>query len=132
MYHTCGGPAGDRGREKMGAMNADGGCRLYIITPERFDFRTFPDSLARALAAGDVAAVQLRLKQADDDAWRRAIDALRPVCQARGVEFLLNDRADLVSATGCDGAHVGQQDMPAREARRAMGPGRTLGVTCKS
>src|SRR5262249_24455102 len=35
-------------------------------------------------------------------------------------------------ATGCDGAHVGQGDMPAREARRLMGPDRALGVTCKS
>lgn len=88
--------------------------------------------LGQALDAGDVAAVQLRLKNADDDAWRRAIDALRPVAHARGVTFLLNDRADLVVAMGCDGAHVGQEDMPAPEARRLMGSGRTLGVTCKS
>ena len=79
-----------------------------------------------------MAAVQLRLKNAPDDAWKRAIDVLRPVCQSRRVEFLLNDRADLVVAAGCDGAHVGQEDMPAREARSLMGPGRTLGVTCKS
>ena len=108
------------------------GCRLYIITPETFDLRGFTDSLARALEAGDVAAVQLRLKNAADDVWKRAIDALRPVTQSRRVEFLLNDRADLVAATGCDGAHVGQEDMPAKEARRLMGAGRTLGVTCKS
>ena len=112
-------------------MNASG-CRLYLITPETVDLRTFPDLLARALDAGDVAAVQLRLKNAADDAWKRAIDALRPVSQSRGVRFLLNDRADLVAAAGCDGAHVGQDDMPAREARRLMGPDRTLGVTCKS
>jgi thiamine-phosphate pyrophosphorylase len=66
-----------------------------------------------------------------DDDWKRAIDALRPIAQARGVAFWLNDRADLVGATGCDGAHVGQEDTPAREARRLMGGGRTLGVTCK-
>ncbi len=108
------------------------GCRLYIITPETFDLRIFPDLLARALDAGDVAAVQLRLKNSDDDVWKRAIDALRPVAQAHGVAFLLNDRADLVVAAGCDGAHVGQTDMPAREARRLIGPGLTLGVTCKS
>jgi thiamine-phosphate pyrophosphorylase len=107
-------------------------CRLYVITPETFDLRAFPDSLAQALDAGDVAAVQLRLKQASDDAWRRAIDALRPVSQSRGVPFLLNDRADLVPGTGCDGAHVGQEDMPVSEARRLMGRDRTLGVTCKS
>jgi thiamine-phosphate pyrophosphorylase len=108
------------------------GCRLYIITPETFELHPFADSLGRALDAGDVAAVQLRLKNTSDDLWKRAVDVLRPVCQSRRVEFLLNDRADLVAAAGCDGAHVGQEDMPAREARRLMGPGRTLGVTCKS
>ena len=86
--------------------------------------------LARALDAGDVAAVQLRLKDAADDEWRRTIDALRPVAQARDVAFLLNDRADLVLETGCDGVHVGQTDTPAREARRLIGDGLTLGVTC--
>ena len=113
-------------------MSADDICRLYIITPEKFSLTTFPDLLARALDAGDVAAVQLRLKNADDDRWKRAIDALRPVSQSRNVAFLLNDRADLVVQTGCDGAHVGQEDMSAREARRLMGPDRTLGVTCKA
>ncbi|HET6183891.1 MAG TPA: thiamine phosphate synthase [Acetobacteraceae bacterium] len=105
-------------------------CRLYLITPPTPDLARFPDLLAAALDAGDVAAVQLRLKEADETTWRRAIDALRPVAQARGVAFLLNDRADLVRETGCDGAHVGQTDMPAKEARRVMGAEATLGVTC--
>ena len=51
--------------------------------------------------------------------------------QSRGVAFLLNDRADLVRATGCDGVHVGQEDMPARQARTLIGSGSMLGVTCK-
>ena len=104
-------------------------CRLYLVTPTTAD-PGFADTLARALDAGDVAAVQLRLKEAGDDAWRRAIDALRPVAQSRGVAFLLNDRADLVRGTGCDGAHVGQTDMAASEARKLLGDGLTLGVTC--
>jgi thiamine-phosphate pyrophosphorylase len=107
------------------------GCRLYLITPPRLEPASFAEQLAAALDAGDVAAVQLRLKDVDDDAWRRAIDALRPVTQSRNVAFLLNDRAELVRATGSDGAHVGQEDMPAREARKLIGPDATLGVTCK-
>ena len=107
------------------------GCRLYLITPPRLDPVAFADQLAAALDAGDTAAVQLRLKDVQDDAWRRAIDALRPVTQSRGVAFLLNDRADLVRETGCDGAHVGQEDFSAREARALIGPDATLGVTCK-
>ncbi len=110
---------------------APGRCRVYLITPERFDPKPFAGLLAAALDAEDVAAVQLRLKDVGDDVWKRTIDLLRPVTQARNVAFLLNDRADLVVSTGCDGAHVGQDDMPAKEARRLMGPDLTLGVTCK-
>lgn len=102
-------------------------CRLYLITPE-----TPPalDDLAAALDAGDVGALQLRLKGLDDDALRRAIDALRPVAQARGVAVILNDRVDLAVATGCDGAHLGQQDGDAAGARVLLGADRMLGVTC--
>jgi thiamine-phosphate pyrophosphorylase len=106
-------------------------CRVYLITPPVLDPKPFAERLAAALDAGDVAAVQLRLKDVDDDTWLRTIDVLRPVTQARDVAFLLNDRADLAMQTGSDGAHVGQDDMPAVQARRLMGPGLTLGVTCK-
>ena len=106
------------------------GCRLYLVTPPALDPARFSDTLAAALDAGDVAAVQLRLKDTDDDAIRRAIDILRPQAQSRGVAFLLNDRPDLAAATGCDGCHVGQDDTPAREARALLGPDAMLGVSC--
>lgn len=104
-------------------------CRLYLVTPPVLDPLAFRDTLASALDAGDVASVQLRLKDAGDDVLRRAIDALRPVAQSREVAFLLNDRPDLAVATGCDGAHVGQTDTPAAEARKLLGD-LILGVTC--
>jgi thiamine-phosphate pyrophosphorylase len=66
------------------------GCRVYLITPPTLDpLLPFADRLAAALDAGDAAAVQLRLKDVGDDTWRRAIDALRPVTQSRGVALLL-------------------------------------------
>jgi thiamine-phosphate pyrophosphorylase len=109
---------------------ADEGTRLYLVTPAALDPTAFRDQLAAALDAGDVAAVQLRLKDLDDDAIRRACDALRPVAQQRDVAFILNDRPDLAAETGCDGVHVGQQDTPYSEARALMGADRIVGVTC--
>ncbi len=106
--------------------------RLYLITPPAFEPATFADRLAEALDAGDVACVQLRLKDADDDSIRRAADALRPVTQRREVAFLMNDRPDLALATGCDGVHIGQEDASYEEARRILGLGRIVGVTCHS
>lgn len=104
-------------------------CRLYLITPPAFDPVSFAPLLAAALDAGDVACVQLRLKDAPEDAVRRACDALLPVTHARDVALLLNDSAGLAVATGCDGAHLGQSDGDHAAARKLLGE-RTLGITC--
>jgi thiamine-phosphate pyrophosphorylase len=110
---------------------ADGpDCRIYLVTPPALEPVAFAGLLAAALDAGDVGAVQLRLKDVDDDTVRRAIDALRPVSQSRGVAFIVNDRPDLAVAHGCDGAHVGQTDTAAAVARKLLGDKLTLGVTC--
>jgi thiamine-phosphate pyrophosphorylase len=105
-------------------------CRLYLITPPRLDAAAFCYDLASALDAGDVACVQLRLKDGDDDAIRRAADTLRSPVQDRGIAFLLNDRPDLAKAAGADGVHIGQNDSPYREARRIVGDDAIVGVTC--
>jgi thiamine-phosphate pyrophosphorylase len=109
---------------------ADVTCRLYLITPPEIELSRFPDLLAEALDAGDVASVQLRLKNCADDTIRRACDALRPVVQKREVAFILNDRPDLALETGCDGVHLGQDDMGCEPARRILGLGRIIGITC--
>jgi thiamine-phosphate pyrophosphorylase len=108
----------------------DVACRLYLITPPRIDLATFPGLLAAALDAGDVASVQLRLKDCDDDTVRRAADALRPVVQSRDRAFIMNDRPDLALQTGCDGVHIGQDDASYTAARQILGLGRIVGVTC--
>jgi len=114
---------------------SENGCLLYLVTPPAFDPAPFADDLARALDAGPVGAVQLRLKAPDgkprdDDAVRRAAEVLLPVCIERSVMLIMNDRPDLAMQTGCDGVHVGQSDMSYREARRTVGDGAVVGVTC--
>src|ERR1700759_1091402 len=106
-------------------------CRLYLITPPRLDdLAGFGRALAHALDAGDVAALQVRLKDQPDDIVAAAVDALSPIAQARGVAVILNDRPDLAAQLGCDGVHIGQEDAPYAEARRLMGPHAMIGVTC--
>lgn len=105
--------------------------QLYLITPPRLDdLDGFADRLAEALDAGPVACLQIRLKDADDATVRRATERLLPVAHAREVPVLMNDRPDLALATGCDGAHVGQEDTPYAEARRLLGGRAMIGVTC--
>jgi Thiamine monophosphate synthase len=87
----------------MTSVPATQNCRLYLISPDRLDPAIFADELRAALDGGDVAAFQLRLKGVDDPAIARAADTLRPVCQQRGVAFIMNDRPDLAVRLDCDG-----------------------------
>jgi len=106
-------------------------CRLYLITPPRLDdLAGFGRVLAHALDAGDVAALQIRLKEVPDDVISAAVDALMPIAAARDVAVILNDRPDLAAKLGCDGVHIGQDDAPYAEARRLVGKDRMVGVTC--
>jgi thiamine-phosphate pyrophosphorylase len=106
-------------------------CRLYLITPPRLDdLAAFGRTLAHALDAGDVAALQIRLKDQPDEVIAAAVDGLMPIAQARGVAVILNDRPDLAASLGCDGVHIGQDDMPLASARRLMGNDAMVGVTC--
>jgi len=106
-------------------------CRLYLITPVRLDdLAGFGRVLSHALDAGDVAALQIRLKGAPDEVVAAAVDALAPIAQSRGVAVILNDRPDLAVRLGCDGVHIGQDDAPYAEARRLVGKDRIVGVTC--
>src|ERR1700722_12560172 len=106
-------------------------CRLYLITPPQIDdLSAFGHALAEALEAGDVGALQLRLKGVDEAIVEAAAHVLKPMLAARGVPLILNDRPDLAAKFGCDGVHIGQEDGTFAEARRAVGPNRIVGVTC--
>lgn len=106
-------------------------CRLYLITPPVIDdLAGFGHQLAQALDAGDVAALQIRLKDQPDEVIAAAVDVLTPIAHARGVAVILNDRPDLAARLGCDGVHIGQSDGPYAEARRLMGKAGMVGVTC--
>lgn len=105
-------------------------CRLYLITPPQLEPQGFADTLKSALEAGDVASLQLRLKDVSDDEIRKATEILMPIAQDHDVAFLMNDRPDLAAELGCDGVHIGQEDATYAEARKAVGPDAIVGVTC--
>ena len=92
-------------------MAKEEGCRLYLISPPKFELVSFTDQFKRALEGGDVAAFQLRLKDTVDEEILKAAEALVPLCHDAGVAFIMNDRADLAIECGADGVHVGQEDL---------------------
>jgi len=98
-----------------------------VLDPDQMLGRA-PSPIAHAALRGGVAAVQWRLKS---DLWTRfwgEMLTVQDLCREHRVPFLINDRVDVALAVEADGAHVGQDDLPASAARRLL-PGRVLGVS---
>jgi thiamine-phosphate pyrophosphorylase len=105
-------------------------AQLYLITPPKINLDEFSETLASTLDSGDVACVQLRLKEVSDDEVKRACETLAPIVQDRDIAFVLNDNPKIAKEMGCDGVHIGQDDMPYKKAREIMGKDAIVGVTC--
>ncbi len=85
--------------------------------------------LLEAVLEGGCRVVQLREKTMPLGDLYPVARALRKRCREAGCLFIVNDRVDLALAVEADGVHVGQDDLPAREARRLLSPGMILGVS---
>lgn len=106
-----------------------GDAQLYLISPQDVG-GDFPDRLRLALAAGPVAAFQLRVKGVDQHELARLAEPLQRICAEADVAFIVNDDMSLAKRIGADGVHLGQEDGDPREARALLGPSAQIGVTC--
>jgi thiamine-phosphate pyrophosphorylase len=99
-------------------------ARVYLILEGRP-----PANVLEAALRGGVDVVQLRDKELSDDELVRAAEPFRRACAAHEALFVLNDRPELVAATGADGVHVGQSDASVADARAAIGDDRIVGLS---
>lgn len=104
---------------------ADSRCRLYLITPPRPE----PAAVVDALGGGDVACVQLRMPQAQDEEIRHMAETLIPACAARDVALVIEDRVEIAAQTGADGVHL-SDGRGISAARQRLGDGAIVGVAC--
>ena len=106
-------------------------CRLYLITPPVIsDAGLFARDLEAALSAGDIAALQIRLKDVPADQIRAVTRVLTPIAHRHDVAVLMNDHVELAKELRLDGVHVGQHDTPYKDARRILGASAMIGLTC--
>ena len=80
--------------------------RLYLVTAPLGDTAAFARELPAALAAGDVAAVLLRLAEADERTLINRAKEIAAIVQPREIALLLDGRPEIVARAGADGAHL--------------------------
>jgi len=102
---------------------------LYLITDARQSRGRSHVEIVRAAIQGGATVVQYREKEARTRRMVEEARALRELCQAMGVPFIVNDRVDVALAVQADGVHLGVDDMPVAIARRLLGPERLIGFS---
>jgi thiamine-phosphate pyrophosphorylase len=112
-------------------LNVLRGAGLYLVTDDRMERATRRRILEASLSVG-VRVVQLRDKQASARALYEEAVELTILCHQRGALLIVNDRVDVAVASGADGVHVGQDDLPADRARAIVGPDLLLGVSAST
>jgi thiamine-phosphate pyrophosphorylase len=80
--------------------------RLYLVTAELDETATFAVAIDRVVAAGDVAAVLLRLNEADERTLINRIKSIASAVQGRDIALLLDGHPELVARGGADGSHL--------------------------
>ena len=102
---------------------------LYFCTDRQLmSCRTVEESVERAVAGG-AGVVQLREKELSSREFYELAVRVLEITRPRGVPLIINDRIDICLAANADGVHLGQKDIPCREARRILGADKIIGVS---
>jgi thiamine-phosphate pyrophosphorylase len=106
------------------AQDRFGRVRLYVLICSSLPALSKVEGPAEVFAlagkciAGGVDCLQLRAKEIDADKYFTIANEFVKMCKDAGVISIINDRADIAIASGADGVHVGQNDLPIEQARK--------------
>lgn len=105
---------------------------LYFITDSTCvtENRFLP--VVEAACRGGATIVQLREKDRSTREYMELARATHEITTRYGIPLIIDDRVDVALAIGAEGVHVGQSDMPVRDARRLLGPEKIIGATTKT
>lgn len=104
---------------------------LYLITDTTIAGIPHLEIVKKALSAG-VRTIQLREKSFTKREIFRIAVAIKGLTSKYKATFIINDHLDIALAAGADGVHLGQDDLPAEEARRILGRKMIIGVSTHS
>ena len=102
---------------------------LYVVTDSDLSKGRTDAEVARLAYEGGADAVQLRMKHSDGREMLEQALEIRKVADEYCRFFFVNDRVDIAMASGADGVHLGQTDMPLEKARDLMGETAIIGVS---
>ncbi len=106
--------------------------RLYAVTDRSWvGEKSLYEQIEDALKGG-VTIIQLREKNLDTDAFVQEAIKVKEICRRYSVPLIINDSVEVALKSGADGVHVGIEDAPVNDIRKAVPEGFIIGATAKT
>ena len=105
--------------------------KLYIILDENICFTSKNIlKIVKQIDKNSINIIQLRYKKDSIKDFINISMELSPIIKQKKALFIINDRPDVAFACNADGIHLGQDDIPPKIARRLLGRGKIIGLSC--
>ncbi len=105
---------------------------LYLCTDRKLmSTNTLEEAVEQAILGG-CSLIQLREKQSSSREFFEMAKRIKAITDRYRVPLIINDRIDIALAVDAAGVHLGQEDIPAKEARRIMGEEKVIGVSART
>ena len=106
--------------------------KLYLVTDRGLAGERSIEDIVKEAVEGGVTMVQLREKDIATRDFIALALRLKDVLKPYGVPLIINDRVDVALASGAEGVHIGQSDMPYAIARKLLGPSKIIGLSVEN
>lgn len=105
---------------------------LYLCTDRKLmSTNTLEEAVEQAILGG-CSLIQLREKQSSSREFFEMAKRIKAITDRYRVPLIINDRIDIALVVDAAGVHLGQEDIPAKEARRIMGEEKVIGVSART
>lgn len=105
---------------------------LYLVTDRGLCGNRSLEDVAHQALLGGAVCIQLREKDMPTLFFVEEARRMKILTARFRVPLIINDRLDVALASGADGVHIGQDDMPYAEARRLLGPNAIIGLSVET
>lgn len=106
--------------------------RLYLVTDSRFHKGYSVLEQVKLALSGGVKIIQIREKNLPFHTYTLLASEALALTRTHGAFLIINDAVDVAKAAGADGVHLGQEDMPLKQARELLGPDAVIGISVKT
>ncbi len=104
----------------------------YLVTDDSLCIHYSIDKVIEFSLSAGIKLIQIREKSLKTDEFTKKAERLLALVHSYGAYLIINDRVDIAKSIGADGVHLGQSDMPVKEARALLGNQVWIGLSVEN